>query len=119
MSEWRAANGEWRMKDAARSSLFAIRYSLMFQTFGKRHIVRQLLGRQSNYLIAFDQFLLLVWSIAPPTSVISGAGLLEMFDSYAGGRSFFADDPKTTIAAYGLRKEDFTVHARRRAAARD
>jgi len=82
----------------------------MFQTFGKRHIVRQLLGRQSNYLIAFDQFLLLVWSIAPPTSVISGAGLLEMFDSYAGGRSFFADDPKTTIAAYGLRKEDFTVH---------
>ncbi len=82
----------------------------MFQTFGARHIVRQLLGRQSNYLIAFDQFLLLAWSIAPPTSVTSGAALLQMLDSYAAGRLFFADDPKTTITALGLRKEDFTVH---------
>jgi hypothetical protein len=82
----------------------------MFQTFGARHIVRQLLGRQSNYLIAFDQFLLLVWGIAPPTSVASGTQLLQMLDAYAAGRPFFADDPKTTIAALGLRKEDFTVH---------
>jgi hypothetical protein len=82
----------------------------MFQTFGRRHIVRQLLGRQSNYLIAFDQFLLLAWAIAPPTSVTSGGGLLRMFDSFAAGRQFFADDPQTTIAALGLRKEDFTVH---------
>lgn len=82
----------------------------MFQTFGSRHIVRQLLGRQSNYLIAFDQFLLLVWAIAPPTSVSSGAALLQMLDSYAAGRPFFADDPKATITALGLRKEDFSVH---------
>jgi hypothetical protein len=82
----------------------------MFQTFGARHIVRQLLGRQSNYLIAFDQFLLLAWTIAPPTSVTSGAALLQMLDSYAAGRLFFADDPKTTITALGLRKEDFTVY---------
>jgi len=82
----------------------------MFQTFGARHIVRQLVGRQSSYLIAFNQFLLLVWAIAPPTSVTSGAGLLQMLDAYATGRLFFADDPKQTIAAFGLRKEDFTVH---------
>jgi hypothetical protein len=68
-----------------------------------------LLGLQSNYLIAFDQFLLLIWAIAPPTSVGSGPQLLQMLDAYAAGRPFFADDPKTTIAALGLRKEDFTV----------
>jgi hypothetical protein len=33
-----------------------------------------------------------------------------MLDAYATGRLFFADDPKQTIAAFGLRKEDFTVH---------
>jgi hypothetical protein len=82
----------------------------MFQTFGARHIVRQLLGRQSNYLIAFDQFLLLVWGISPPTSVSTSAQFLQMMDAFAAGRRFSADDPKTTIAALGLRKEDFTVH---------
>src|SRR6195256_241541 len=82
----------------------------MFQTFGARHIVRQLLGRQSNYLIAFDQFLLLVWGISPPTSVGTSAQFLQMMDAFAAGRPFCADDPKKTIAALGLRKEDFTLH---------
>jgi hypothetical protein len=82
----------------------------MFQTFGARHIVRQLLGRQSNYLIAFDQFLLLVWGISPPTSVSTSAQFLQMMDAFAAGRPFSSDDPKTTIAALGLRKEDFTLH---------
>jgi len=82
----------------------------MFQTFGARHIVRQLLGRQSNYLIAFDQFLLLVWGISPPTSVGTSAQFLQMMDAFAAGRPFCADDPNKTIAALGLRKEDFTLH---------
>jgi hypothetical protein len=69
-----------------------------------------LLGRQSNYLIAFDQFLLLVWGISPPTSVGTSAQFLQMMDAYAAGRPFCADDPKKTIAALGLRKEDFTLH---------
>jgi hypothetical protein len=83
----------------------------MFQTFGGRHIVRQLLARQSKYLIAFDQFLLLAWRIAPPTSLDSSMKFLQMMDAYAANRTFAADDPRTAIAALGLRKEDFSRQA--------
>ena len=69
--------------------------------------MRQLLGRQSNYLIAFDQFLLLFWAISPPTSVDLERGSCRCSTSSRAGRQFFADDPKTTLAL-GLRKEDFT-----------
>jgi len=80
----------------------------MFQTLGARHIVRQLFGRQSRYLIAFDQFLLLAWQIAPPTSLDTSAQFLRMMDAFAAGRPFFADDPKTALETLGLRQEDFT-----------
>jgi len=83
----------------------------MFQTFGTRHIVRRLLGRQSKYLIAFDEFLLLNWRIAPPTSVDSSAKFLQTMDAFAVDRAFGADDPKTALATLGLRKEDFSKHA--------
>jgi hypothetical protein len=80
----------------------------MFQTLGRRHIVRQLLGHQSDYLIGFDQFLLLNWSIAPPTSIASSRQFLQMLDAFATGRTFFADDPRTTLTRLALRREDFT-----------
>ncbi|HEY4921641.1 MAG TPA: lipoxygenase family protein [Xanthobacteraceae bacterium] len=83
----------------------------MFQTLGARHIVRQLFGRQSKYLIAFDQFLLLAWQIAPPTSLDTSAQFLRMMDAFAAGRPFFADDPKTALETLGLRQEDFTQTA--------
>jgi Lipoxygenase len=83
----------------------------MFQTLGTSHIIRQLFGRQSDYLIGFDQFLLLDWSIAPPTSLGTSAQFLQMLDAFAAGRPFFADDPKATLERLGLRKEDFTKHA--------
>jgi Lipoxygenase len=83
----------------------------MFQTLGASHIIRQLFGRQSDYLIGFDQFLLLDWSIAPPTSLGTSAQFLQMLDAFAAGRPFFADDPKATLERLGLRKEDFTKHA--------
>jgi hypothetical protein len=82
----------------------------MFQALGASHIVRQLLGRQSKYLIAFDQFLLLAWGISPPTSVDTSTKFLQMMDAFAAGRPFAADDPKVTLATLGLRKENFTVH---------
>ena len=82
----------------------------MFQTLGRHHIVRQLLGRQSKYLIAFDQFLLLAWGISPPTSVDSSRKFLQVIDAFAAGRPFAADDPKTTLETFGLRKEDFSKH---------
>jgi len=80
----------------------------MFQTLRSNHIIRQLLGRQSDYLTGFDQFLLLVWRISPPTSVSTSSQFLQMLDAFAEGRQFFADDPKITLERLGLRKEDFT-----------
>ena len=83
----------------------------MFQTLPARHIVRQLLGRQSQDLIGFDQFLLLDWSISPPTSVGTSAEFLRLLDEFAVARKFFDDDPKTALMRRGLRREDFTRNA--------
>jgi hypothetical protein len=83
----------------------------MFWHLPRRHPVRQVFGRQSDYLIAFDQFLLLDFSIAPPTSVTSSRQLLWLLDTFAKGRNFFDDDPDVTLERLGLRKEDFTTGA--------
>jgi Lipoxygenase len=80
----------------------------MFQLLRPAHPVRQAFGRQSDYLIGFDQFLLLDWSIAPPTSFTSSRQFLALCDTFAIGRNFFDDDPRDTIARLGLRREDFT-----------
>jgi len=80
----------------------------MLQTLPASHIARQLLGRQSDYLIGFDQILLLAWSISPPTSVGTSTQFLQMIDKFAAGRKFFDDDPKPTLERLGLREQDFT-----------
>ena len=80
----------------------------MFQQLPPQHPVRQVFGRQSEYLIGFDQFLLLDWTISPPTSVASSRHFLEMMDAYAKTRTFFDDDPDMTFKRLGLRMEDFT-----------
>jgi hypothetical protein len=80
----------------------------MFQILPSGHPVRQVFGRQSDYLIAFDEFLLLDWSIAPPTSFTSGRQFIELCDAFADGRKFFDDDPRDTLARLHLREEDFT-----------
>jgi hypothetical protein len=80
----------------------------MRQHLPARHPVRQVFGLQSNYLIGFDQFLLLDWSIAPPTSVTSSRQFLEMTNAFAKGRDFFDDDPGVTLERFGLRQDDFT-----------
>jgi hypothetical protein len=81
----------------------------MFRILPADHPVRQVFGRQSEYLIAFDQFLLLDWTIAPPTSVTSNAQFITLLDAFAKGRNFFDDDPDMTIKRLGLRVEDFTT----------
>lgn len=74
------------------------------------HVLLQLLGPQSNFLIPFDDVLLLLWkAIAPPTSVSSAWQFLKLIDAFAAGRSYFDDDPPVEIAKLGLRVEDFTV----------
>jgi lipoxygenase len=80
----------------------------MFQTLGPLHPVHQLLGRQSRYVTEFDEFLLLDWAIGPPTSISNSADLLRLMDVYAKGRTFFADDPLTTLQTLGLNAGDFT-----------
>jgi hypothetical protein len=80
----------------------------MFQNLSALHPVRQVFGRQSDFLIAFDQFLLLNWSVAPPTSLSTSVQFLGMIDAYARGRNFSDDDPLTTLAALGLREADFS-----------
>jgi hypothetical protein len=83
----------------------------MFWHLPPLHPVRQVFGLQSDYLIGFDQFLLLDWSIAPPTSVTTSRQFLAMTDAFARGRNFFDDDPDTTLERLCLRREDFTSGA--------
>lgn len=81
----------------------------MFKLLPPQHPVRQLFGRQSDYLIAFDLFLMLSWDfVTPPTSVTSTRQYIRMADAFAAGRLFFDDDPLSTLNRLGLRKEDFT-----------
>ncbi len=72
--------------------------------------VYQILAPQSNYLIGFDNSLMLLWSsVAPPTSIASPLQFLDLIDQFANGRNFFDDDPKNTIQALGLDSAAFTI----------
>jgi hypothetical protein len=82
----------------------------MFNTLPSTHPIFRLLAPQSKYAIPFDDVLLSVWSrIAPPTSLATPFEFLALANDYAAGRSFFDDDPKTTIKQLGLRRKDFTA----------
>jgi hypothetical protein len=81
----------------------------MFANLSASHPVRKLLEPQMDYLIPFDDVLLLSWSlVAPPTSIATGWQFLELMDLYANGRQFFDDNPTTTLEQFGLTESDFT-----------
>lgn len=83
----------------------------MYNTLPADHAIYQLLAPQSKYVIPFDDILLLLWRpIGPPTSISTPVQFLRLADLFAGGRSFFDDDPKTTLSNCGIRKEDFTAN---------
>ena len=84
----------------------------MFETLSGSHPVRRLLEPQSNYLIPFDDVLLLNWDAAavPPTSIATGWQYLQLLERYAAGRGFFDDDPTSTLQRLGLSESDFTLH---------
>ena len=64
---------------------------------------------QSNYLIGFNEVLLLLWEyIAPPTSIASPLQFLELCDRFAQGREYFDDDPRVTLSKAGLDAALFT-----------
>ena len=82
----------------------------MFSTLPTDHPIYQLLAPQSKYVIPFDDVLLLLWSeIAPPTSISTPFQFLELANDYGAGRSYFDDDPQTTLTNLGLAEADFTV----------
>lgn len=73
------------------------------------HPLFPMLDKPSQYLIEFDEVLLLTWrSVAPPTSITSGLQFLELLNTYAAGRKFFDDDPLNTLNNQGIAVEDFT-----------
>jgi hypothetical protein len=81
----------------------------MLNTFPATHPIYRLLAPQSRFAIPFDDVLLALWSnIAPPTSIVSANEFLGLSNQYARGRSYFDDDPRTTLAALRLRQADFT-----------
>ena len=82
----------------------------MFNTLPTDHPIYLLLAPQSNFAIGFDDALLALWSeLAPPTSLASSDEFLALSNDYAAGRSYFDDDPRTTIDQLELRQRDFTA----------
>lgn len=93
----------WHVVTAAMQMTFA-------NTIPAGHPLQPLVGPQSNYLIAFDEVLLLLWEhIAPPTSVTSAGQFLELCNTFAHGREYFDDDPTATLRKLGITQADFSV----------
>ena len=81
----------------------------MYNNVPPGHPIYQLLQPQSNYLIPFNEVLLILWSfIAPPTSFDNPFKFLQLMDLFAAGREFFDDDPLVTIRNQGLQAAQFT-----------
>jgi hypothetical protein len=81
----------------------------MYNNVPPGHPLYQLLEPQSNYLIPFNEVLLILWSfIAPPTSFDNPLKFLQLLDFFATGREFFDDDPGVTIRKQGLQEAQFT-----------
>jgi len=81
----------------------------MANTLSTDHPISLLTLPQSNYLIAFDEVLLLLWDyIAPPTSIATPFQFLELCDHFASGRKYFEDDPRVTLTNAGLNESAFT-----------
>jgi hypothetical protein len=72
--------------------------------------VRRLLDPQSNYVIPFDDVLVVLFAqTAPPTSLCNGIQLLELLNLHFEDRTFFEDDLDVTLESLGLEAKDFTV----------
>ncbi len=82
----------------------------MFNSLAPDSALYQLVAPQSDYAMAFDNVLLLLWEFgAPPTSITSTAQFLDLCNTYAAGRTFFDDDPLVSLQKLGLQESDFTV----------
>ncbi|NNE25737.1 MAG: hypothetical protein HKN09_02740 [Saprospiraceae bacterium] len=83
----------------------------MFNTIPKDHLIYKLLAPQSNYLIGFDDVLLMLWKhTAPPTSLVTSKMFLELINTHAKDRKYHDDDPIRTLERNGITKENFSAH---------
>lgn len=74
------------------------------------HPLRVFMAPQTNYLIPFNDVLLLLWQhISPPTSVSTTPQFLALTDQFAKGRTYLQDDPDVTLQANGIKVEDFSL----------
>jgi Lipoxygenase len=88
----------------------------MFETIPGSHPIRQLLQPQSDFQIAFNYVLLgdstsylnIYSRIAPPSCITKPEGVLKLADTFAAGREFFDDDPRTELAKNGLDEAEFS-----------
>jgi hypothetical protein len=81
----------------------------MINALPASHPISLMMAPHSGSLIGFDDVLLQAWSqIAPPTSLATATQFLSLVDDFAAGRSYFDDDPATTLRSLGLRRRDFT-----------
>jgi hypothetical protein len=81
----------------------------MLNTLPATHPLSVMLAPHATSLIGFNDVLLNAWAqIAPPTSLSTATQFLALANDFAAGRSYFDDDPRTTLRALGLRRRDFT-----------
>jgi hypothetical protein len=78
-------------------------------TLPPENIIYQLLAPQSQYTIAFDLVLLVVWpNLSPPTSISDTGKFLTLCNKFSATHDFFSTDPLTTLAMLNLDPADFT-----------
>ncbi len=95
--------GHWHIPTAAM-------FMTMVCHLPEKSRVRRLLDPQAKYIVGFDTVLLVLFRhIAPPFSLGNGIQLLELWNTHFEGRSFFDDDPHTTLEHLGLTAEAFTI----------
>ena len=93
-------------------SVTAAMVMAMARTLPDGHPVAQILQPHANYLIEFDEVLMLLWErIAPPTSVAGAWSFLVLQDAFAAGRLFSDDDPLATLGRQHLDKAAFSRDA--------
>jgi Lipoxygenase len=81
----------------------------MANNLDQKNPVYQILKPQSDYLIGFDDVLMILWgTVAPPTSIASATQFMSLLNTYGKGHRFFNDDPIATLRRNGIQESDFS-----------
>lgn len=78
-------------------------------TVEETHPLRIFMAPQSDFVIPFNDALLLLWKqIAPPTSISTAEQFIALMDRFATGRTFLQDNPDEMLAQNGIQASDFS-----------